>query len=1550
MKKITALILSVLVLISSLTCVLITSTSALTPTEIENYFTDPANWKIDDEFATTIEDAAANSWPTKEKTDLTVDGVTNKVIDLHTLNHKASAFLPGLKKNTEYTLSFRYYSTEPGIEGTIFKEMLLFTPDAQNAAMSWNPGNLNGVKHYISYNGGYRWNDDYSDYAWIGENENTTAGKKGEWNTVTFTFNTGTYQNYALVLLSKVEHVYLNNFTLTAEAVPAAEYLKNPSNWILDLESAATVGSTTKSHWAYVDSSTYTADGVTADVLRLHAQNHNASIYLPDIKKNTEYTLSFTYTSNQLGAEQGVSCILKDAILFAPDFPEAKIAWGYSTPNGVKEFMSFNGRYQWNADFTKATTNWDPSVTTATNTADLWYTATFTFNTGAYDNYALILNPDVEWVYIREFSLTEKEVPVNQYFETPSNWLMYKDSARSLSDTDKLGTKVSGAYPDIDNKNTYVKEGDSALYMRNRNYFSAIYLPKGLKANTEYTLSFEYYTPALLDGSTVAFNPISLSTTDLENAGFFFNCPGVLNYTGHNVSYTTTDGLTKQNTKYPAAGENLLTTTAKEWHTVSITFNTANFMEFALVICSKVEYLYLDNFTLTAKEDVKPEPEPEPDPEPTEKEYFETASKWRAESVDSGSGIGNIGSNSANNTNWVQFANSTTLTNGSESSLHVKKAAYQLIDIPLPTLKANTNYKLTFDYYGDTTDAVSFIFERAGIYSPSVGGTAVSVFDFTAKGYLIHIGDGNNSFTSPTGGTEDRVWGNLTLSGAPAKTWNTLTLEFNSGSLTDLVLLLKTNLADLYMDNFSLTEIKPPQTSEDYFEDPANWIIDDYVDKSLEADTTIGFKPSTSRTVSTNTTVTNSSNASLKVNANNGFVSIYLPDELKENTDYYLSFSYYFDAADIKHLGGGANGIFDRYGIYAADAKDACFKWTSPGFITYVSYNGAYSTKDFDSRQWLSQTTAVKEGGKWIDVTIPFNTVTFKKLAFVFQEKVNTFYMDNFAVVEGTPKEKAFHDGPKEQIIVDFEREWDYVSSNSASRMDIAETTDKDGNKTTALHIFEGDYPDSSGVTFLNWQTVDKGSDKVFSIPVKGGQTYEFAVDVNMSAYSKQTDARLLLYADYATSTTLMQMIYYADKDSGVGEGWKTYKFKFTATEDQTVASFGLNAGLKHPEIWIDNITLTESEPDPPFHDGKTDPIKIDFEKEFNYFSGVHVNRMEIAETIGMDGNKTKALHVPEGNFKDGTQVTFVNWAAVIKDEDPVFTIPVKPKTPYKVSMKIKVEKWENEDRSILLLVYHDYNNGKNLIYERYPTFTEQGWVEVTTEFITDVNQTKLSFGMNFGLAHPEIWVDDITYDAYEPGYMNDTDAGYVEKSFNLVLENGYADNGKAEKSVIKMPVNELTKYTFGVTTKGSGKVTLAFDENGKDVIKTVDVTAKNTRHSFNILTSDGCKYVYIILDPAKGGFDYEDLTFFAANSISFNSEIGLTEKDEEAPDKKYEIVFVDADHALGGTLTDDDTADTDTDSPQTGDSGVIFAILLVALTAAGAVLLTTKKAVKSKQ
>ncbi len=1336
MKRLITLILSVLILVSGVCGALLAPASALSDAQSKNYFENPENWMLFDEAVTNISSPLTNTWATVKNASVNVGNETVDALELHALNHRAAIYLPNLKKNTEYSLSFKYYSPNLGNEGYIFKDMVMFTPDFANAKIAWNYDTPNGVKEYVSYNGYYIWDDTYSSATtYWDESHKTISGKAGQWNTYSITFNTGNYENYASVLLCKVMEVYLKDFILTEKEVPVEEYFANTQNWMLFDEAVTNISSPLTNTWATVKNASVNVGNETVDALELHALNHRAAIYLPNLKKNTEYTFSFKYYTESPLTE---GYIFKDIVLFNPDFANAKIAWNYDTPNGVKEYVSYNGYYIWDDTYSSTTKKWDESDTTKAAKVGEWNTYTITFNTGNYDKYATVILSKVMDVYLKDFTLTEKAVPVEEYFADTKNWMLFNESATSIANP------LINTWATVNNSSVTVgAETTNALHLFALNHRVAIYLP-ALKKNTDYTFSFKYYSPNLGSEGYI-FKDIVFFNPDFANAKIAWNYDtpnGVKEYVSYNGYYIWNTNYSSANAKWDVSAT---TKAAKagEWNTYTITFNTGNYESYAPVLLPKVENVYLSDFTLVDNSTPDPKPDPEPDP-------------------------------------------------------------------------------------------------------------------------------------------------------------------------------------------------KPELKGEGYFEEVSNWVIDDYVDKSQEANATIGFLPSTSRKITLTDFVTNSSTAALKIEANNGFTSIALPDDLKENTDYTLSFTYYFDNADIQNLGGGAKGVFDRYGIYAADAPNACFKWSSPGFLHYISYNGSYLTKDFTTKEWTGYVTAVEEGGKWIKVDIPFNTVNFKKLAFVFQTKTNVVYMDNITLSEGLPEKETFHNGPKEQIVIDFEREWKYISGSNANRMEIAETTDKDGKPTKAIRIYEGDYKSQDGVTFLNWQSVNSGSDEVFSIPVKGGQTYEFSVDINLSAYSKENDQRLLLYADYATSTTLMQMIYYSEKNSGVGEGWKTYTYKFTVAEDAKVASFGLNAGLKHPEIWVDNLVLTESEPEPPFHNGKTDPIKIDFEREFEYTTGIHADRMEVTETIGMDGKKTKALHVFEGDYSDTNQVTFVNWSTVTTDSDPVFTIPVKPKTPYKFSVKVKIEDWKDVNYGRLFLFYYDYNNrgvsDKNLINTTYSKLMDQGWVEYELEFLTDANQTCMSLGINMGLSHPEIWIDDIVVDAYERGFIHNADASYVEDGFNLVEESQNKTNGTITKpSVLQIPVKEITKHTIGITASGNGNIKVAFDREGNEVIQNISLSNKNTRYGFEILTGENDEYIYIIFEPSGKGITYKDATVFASNATSFNTAMGLTEKPDNTTAKKPVFKYVDADDALENAgISLDDYESEDSESPQTGESNGIYVMLFI--------------------
>lgn len=125
-------------------------------------------------------------------------------------------FLPELEANTDYTVSFSYMTMENS--GCPIQLVGLFAPTVANARFDGYV--LDGDNGYLAFAG--------SNYAYSSRNgiytENTalsgesyiTGGTKGEWYTVSFSFNSGEFKDLALVFLfSGSTPVYFDNFKIT---------------------------------------------------------------------------------------------------------------------------------------------------------------------------------------------------------------------------------------------------------------------------------------------------------------------------------------------------------------------------------------------------------------------------------------------------------------------------------------------------------------------------------------------------------------------------------------------------------------------------------------------------------------------------------------------------------------------------------------------------------------------------------------------------------------------------------------------------------------------------------------------------------------------------------------------------------------------------------------------------------------------------------------------------------------------------------------------------------------------------------------------------------------------------------------------------------------------------------------------------------------------------------------------------------------------------------------------------------------------------------------
>ena len=113
-----------------------------------------------------------------------------------------------------------------------------------------------------------------------------------------------------LVFVSSVSGVLLSSASALSAAQSKA-YFENPDNWMLFDEAVTSIANPLTNTWATVENSSVTVGGNTTDALKLHTLNHRAVIYLPNLKKNTEYTFSFDYYADSLCSE---GYIFKDMV------------------------------------------------------------------------------------------------------------------------------------------------------------------------------------------------------------------------------------------------------------------------------------------------------------------------------------------------------------------------------------------------------------------------------------------------------------------------------------------------------------------------------------------------------------------------------------------------------------------------------------------------------------------------------------------------------------------------------------------------------------------------------------------------------------------------------------------------------------------------------------------------------------------------------------------------------------------------------------------------------------------------------------------------------------------------------------------------------------------------------------------------------------------------------------------------------------------------------------------------------------------------------------
>ena len=904
------------------------------------------------------------------------------------------------------------------------------------------------------------------------------------------------------------------------------------------------------------------------------------------------------------------------------------------------------------------------------------------------------------------------------------------------------------------------------------------------------------------------------------------------------------------------------------------------------------------------------------------------------------------------------------------------------------------------------------VFSTIGIYSPTVGTTTadVSVTDSSFKpvnGYFARKSQTSKSSYSSLDGTAEKAvqTGETSHLANLNDTWHNMTLTFDSGELNDFIMLFTfDNVTAVYLDNFTLTKnvkIEKDATTL-HFENTANWHLERIVSGKVELGTGVPSNWSSWATIQSNTsTVYNEITApSVKVSCNYHSGWVDLPD-LEAGNNYTLSFWYtapngYSGNAQSKYAFSSIGIYSPTVGTTTADVSvtDSAFK-PANGYFVRKSQTAKSSYKSLNgTAQKAVQTGETSHlanvNDTWHNMTLTFESCELNDfiMLFIF-DSVSAVYFDNFTLTNNGPTPPEPKPEPEKVYESHFEnpKNWglDRAYKDNATGNQIA-TLGSNAitwavtaeNRTDFMHssnskeaLFVSNPYHASWVTLPSgleantnytlgfWYYTDgkySGSGKKSyafeSIGIYSPSVGSNTIDLTAYTYNGYLSRKCndTTYGNYTALKGDAQKAVAIEENAFVTNEkvWQYFTLDFNTSDlSDLILVFKTNIDT----LYLDDFEIFKTPEPIRFHNGPDKEIKIDFEKEFEYFSGEQANRMEIAKTENENGEITNALHVFEGDYSyiDSGSVTILNHKAITKGTDKVFCIPVFERTTYKMSVKVRVNEPKDVQASSLFLLYADYSVPVELAHTPCSNLANGEWRTFETEFVTGYGQEYIKFFFNFGVSHPEIWIDDIFLTAYSRGYIGDTKLSYCENFFNLVDEMNYqTDATVTQKTVMEIPVTEFELHTLGITLSGSGKVSLAFEKDGSDLIWSKDVTGKEVRYGENFMAGENEGNVYLIFEPSEGGITYKENFIFRTKAVNFRTDMGYEELQNTTPDPTYTVKSVDADallHELGL-----ENFNSDSNSPATGDNANAFAVIVVAFAMSVLVLALNSKRNRRKE
>ena len=806
-------------------------------------------------------------------------------------------------------------------------------------------------------------------------------------------------------------------------------------------------------------------------------------------------------------------------------------------------------------------------------------------------------------------------------------------------------------------------------------------------------------------------------------------------------------------------------------------------------------------------------------------DVFNTSANWVVYAFDT------THFNGENGTAGPSFASisentNTAYTCDDESSLKIgSKVQYATVEFDV---EQNKYYELSYKFLANGTPYTSTSTGKSA-YLWSTGVTTSDANITGGKNYYAHMSTTAN-YTAEDGVYAERVNGTeYTDQWTTAGAWNTVTLKFNSGSATKMVLAIQPGADSFYVDDFTLTVTEKtdggssePGTDKT----PKESVVIDF-------DTYGGNAVQTSPRVKIEDCTAYNGSTSKMLHFIGGDYSTSYPTNLNHST---IMASGAQDTDDVFTVGVKPN---TKYTLSFRSKVSDSTEFDATYLKAFFTYKGVVK-KDFDL------TKDVK--GAWVEHTVEYTTEADQNLLSFYMNLNNVHvdvWVDDITIAEkkDTPDPDPTP-GTDPNATYDDAAAWGFYHARGAATLNGAGTqtyswgsiTDNT-DKTYTYNNGEKSVKYRGNGFFMATKLKDLVKDKAYKITFK----YFAPTTSEMSTWSKAWCSQLGIYAGGTAMNGDIPTSAIKKGNNIAGESGKWNEFSMSFKADSTDLYFGIHCGFaKGYVLYIDEFTVEETTEDPdavPVIPGKEPKdetvINFDTPETGANASLTPRDRLEIVEGTAYDGSKSKMLHFKKGQY---TSETTLNYGTGYQsDSDAVFTVGVKPNSVYKLTYRIKID--SNKEFTPEWLGFYATYNKKTLARANFHSGSKfDEWLLYECTLTTGASQNLLSFYANMGKNTPDIWIDDITLTKTDMTPFNGWgDTPKEEYNINFDDFDVVYDNSAIE--IIDGPAKEDGSVSKATHIKAGSYKNAVFSNwstvtTGKDKVFTIPVKP-NTLYEF---------------------------------------------------------------------------------------------------------------------